>query len=221
MNDVRTEPQLAGIEQWASVVIEQRAKIGLSQRYLLGVVGYPGAGKSTFAGQLVAAINKLVQAEISVVVPMDGFHYSNEELDKRGLRPLKGIPDTFDAAGFVQLISRIKELSDRSVFCPKFDRGIEASIDNGIEVKPHHKIIVSEGNYLLLDKNPWNQLPKIFDEIWFINSSLEEIIPRLLARHHAGGRDEAAAKAKMESTDLPNAKLIEESRSRANRVINL
>lgn len=188
---------------------------------MLGIVGYPGAGKSTFAAQLVNSINAVHGSEIAVVVPMDGYHFSNEELDKRNLLPLKGIPDTFDADGFVQLLKDLRSHPHDSVFCPRFDRTIEASIQNDIEVKPSNKIIVSEGNYLLLDKHPWNKLPEVFDEIWFINSSLEIIEPRLFQRHLDGGRDEETAKAKMNSTDLPNAKLIEATKYRANRVIDV
>lgn len=218
MSELRTTQSAA--EKWAKHVMQKQDESG-ADRYLVGVVGYPGAGKSTFAAQLVEAINHLRGFEIAVVVPMDGYHYSNEELDRRGLRPLKGIPDTFDAEGFVRLISELKACCDKSIYCPLFDRSIEASIENEIEVKGEHKIVVSEGNYFLLDREPWKQLPDLFDEIWFINSSLEIILPRLLERHKACGRDEAGTRAKIESTDFPNAKLIEGTRSRATRIIDL
>ncbi len=205
------------VESWARILIDEAE--ASAQRYLLGLVGAPAAGKSTFAAQIVEAVNERLGAPVAVVVPMDGFHYSNEELDRRELRALKGIPATFDAQGFVDLVKDLKSRQNESVFCPLFDRSIEASIENGIEIAPHHKIIVSEGNYLLLDEEPWRQLSELFNEIWFIDSTIETLMPRLLERHKAGGRNESETRAKIESTDLPNAKLIESTRNRANRVI--
>jgi pantothenate kinase len=207
------------VEQWAQVVVD--AKSANPNRYLLGLVGAPAAGKSTFSAQLVDAVNKQLGHEVAVVVPMDGYHYSNEELDRRDLRPLKGIPATFDAQSFIDLIKKLKIESKQSVFCPLFDRSIEASIEDGIEIKPEHQIIVSEGNYLLLDETPWSELRNLFDEIWFIDSTIETLMPRLLARHKAGGRNEEETLAKIESTDLPNAKLIDSTKPRAHRVIRI
>ncbi len=205
------------VEKWARLLI--KAKEASSQRYLLGLVGAPAAGKSTFAAQLVHEVNRQLKNQLAIVVPMDGFHYSNEELDRRQLRALKGIPETFDANGFVDLIKNLKQRQNESVFCPLFDRSIEASIENGIEIAPQHQIIVSEGNYLLLDQQPWKQLSELFDEIWFIDSTIETLMPRLLERHAAGGRNEVETRIKIESTDLPNAKLIESTKQRATRVI--
>jgi pantothenate kinase len=207
------------VEQWAQVLVD--AKSNNAHRYLLGLVGAPAAGKSTFSAQLVAAVNKLLGREGAIVVPMDGFHYSNEELDRRGLRSVKGIPATFDAQGFVDLIKKLNVETRESIFCPLFDRSIEASIENGIEIKPEHQIIVSEGNYLLLDETPWSDLRNLFNEIWFIDSTLETLMPRLIARHKSGGRNEEETRKKIESTDLPNAKLIESTKPSADRVIQI
>jgi pantothenate kinase len=119
------------------------------------------------------------------------------------------------------LIKKLKIESKQSVFCPLFDRSIEASIENGIEIKSQHQIIVSEGNYLLLDETPWSELRNLFDEIWFIDETIETLMPRLFARHKAGGRNEEETRAKIESTDLPNAKLIDSTKPRAHRVIRI
>ncbi len=197
------------------------AKSAKQGRYLLGLAGSPASGKSTFSGQLVDGINRELNKDAAVVVPMDGYHFSNEVLDEKELRPLKGIPATFDAEGFVDLIKRLKSETTKSVFAPLFDRSIEASIEDGIEIAPHHEIIVSEGNYLLLDAKPWNELRSLFDEIWFIDSTVEKLMPRLLARHKECGRNQEESKAKIESTDLPNAKLIDTTKSRAHRIIDI
>jgi pantothenate kinase len=198
-----------------------KASASKNGRYLLGLTGSPASGKSTFSAQLVAEVNAALSQNKAIVVPMDGYHYSNEELDVKGLKPLKGIPATFDAQGFVDLIRQLKTEYSKSVFAPLFDRSIEASIQNGIEVEPQHEIIVSEGNYLLLDEQPWNELRELFDEIWFIDSTVDVLIPRLTLRHKEGGRNDKETKIKMESTDLPNARLIEATKSRANRVITI
>lgn len=207
------------VDRYVKVLLN--AKSAKQGRYLLGLAGAPASGKSTFSAQLVDGINRKLNKDIAVVVPMDGYHFSNEVLDQMGLKPLKGIPSTFDAQGFVDLIKRLKSETNKSVFAPLFDRSIEASIENGIEIANHHEIIVSEGNYLLLNEKPWNELSNLFDEIWFIDATEEKLMPRLLARHKECGRNPEESKAKIESTDLPNAKLIDDTKSRADRVIDI
>ncbi|MBU6450493.1 MAG: hypothetical protein KGS72_01850 [Cyanobacteria bacterium REEB67] len=224
------EPQ--SFAQLAQIV---RSKAGTAKRYMLGMAGYPGAGKSTTAAALVAEINKCLEegeeqsvaagvkdtAQAAIVVPMDGFHRYNAALKNLDLLPLKGVPASFDGDAFIALLRRIKSAGTTgdTVTCPSFDRAVEEPAPDTIAVLPQHSIIVVEGNYLLLDSPPWNEIPKILDEIWFIDCPLAEIEPRLLARHIAGGRDQAGARAKMESTDLPNARLVDASRRRANRIV--
>jgi pantothenate kinase len=176
---------------------------------------------------LVAGVNKTQVAEgkgmseIAVVVPMDGFHRYNKELKELQLFELKGVPDSFDAQAFVKLLSRIKEDRGGTIGCPCFDRDIEEPTPDAIQVKPAHKIVVVEGNYLLLDKSPWDEVRPLLDQVWFIDCDMSEVESRLRARHHKGGRDPEAASIKMESTDLPNARLIEKTRASADRVIRL
>jgi len=190
-------------------------------RYLLGIVGYPGAGKSTTAGELAHRVNEIKGSEFAIVVPMDGFHLANEVLEERKLRHLKGIPETFDAAAFLDLLKRLKTSPPADIGCPLFDRSIEASIENGIVVKPVHKLIVIEGNYLLLDVAPWNEVRDILDECWFIDSTIDIVFPRLVKRHIEGGLTESGAKAKVDSTDLPNAHLIESTRKNADLILEI
>ncbi|CAN5191019.1 nucleoside triphosphate hydrolase [soil metagenome] len=207
------------VDRYVKVLLN--AKAAKQSRYLLGLAGSPASGKSTFSAQLVNRINFVLNKEVAVVVPMDGYHFSNQVLDEMGLKPLKGIPATFDGQGFVDLIKRLKSETNESVFAPLFDRSIEASIENGIEIAPRHEIIVSEGNYLLIDEKPWNELRNLFDEIWFIDSTMEKLMPRLLERHKNCGRNNEETKAKIDSTDLPNAILIDGTKSRAHRVIDI
>ena len=212
---------ISGMKERAQLVLSERQKLPREARYLLGVTGSPAAGKSTFSLQLVAAINKQAGNDVAIVVPMDGFHLSNEELDRINMRHLKGIPETFNGSAFVELIQSLKLGTDKPVFGPAFDRSIESTVENAIEVTPKHKIVVVEGNYLLIEEEPWARLQALFNEIWFLSVAMDELMPRLIDRHIKGGKDEQAALAKIGSTDLPNARLIEQCRTRADRIIDL
>jgi pantothenate kinase len=207
--------------QWAHLVLEKTFPERPDHRYMLGIVGSPASGKSMFANSLVQALNETTAQQVAVVVPMDGFHLANKELKKRKLLHLKGVPETFDAEGYVKCIENLSTERSESVFCPLFERKIEASRKDAIEVKPENRIVVSEGNYLLLDQAPWNKLRSLFDEIWFLEAEEHEIMPRLVQRHLDGGKDEKAAHEKIASTDMPNAKLIEATKNRADRIIKL
>lgn len=187
-------------------------------RLMLGICGAPAAGKSTLAAWLVDKWN-LKYLDEAVLVPMDGFHLSNNELERLGLLALKGIPETFNAQAFVDKLNSVRGNPKETHFCPRFDRRIEASEENAIEIKPSHKLLVVEGNYLLLDTAPWNEIERLLDEIWFIRAEEKVLWPRLLLRHQEGGKSLEQAKAKVESTDIANARLIASSCRRANRII--
>ena len=207
------------VENLAAELIDRLYRETRDFRLLLGIVGYPGAGKSTLAEALVRQVNLRSTRESAVVVPMDGYHYSNEKLTDMGLLPLKGIPSTFDAASFVALLKEIRA-NRSSVFAPRFDRSIEASIENAIEVKPEDRLIVVEGNYLLLNEEPWLRIREILDEVWFIDTTFDVINPRLIARHRDGGKDLDAARKKVDSTDMPNARIIENTKKFADRLVS-
>lgn len=210
-------------DELIAYILQKSQGLPEGKRFILGIVGYPGAGKSTTANYLAAALNRLNGDEgaLAVVVPMDGFHRYNAELRKLNLFELKGVPDSFDGQAFVDLLRTIRSRGDISIGCPCFDRAIEEPTPDAIQVMPlpQHKIVIVEGNYLLLSEAPWDQIASILDECWFVESDRALIEERLLQRHIAGGRDPAAARAKMESTDLPNADLINASKGRAQRII--
>lgn len=189
-----------------------------AKRSILGVCGCPGSGKSTMAELLCAAVNNRYGSDYSIVVPMDGFHYPNKILDKMGIRHLKGIPDSFKAGAFVDLIRRIKEESNTSISAPVFDRAIESTIENAIEINSVHKLVIVEGNYLLLDTKPWSRLAAYFDQVWFLEVPEAILKERLVTRHEQGGKTKEAALEKVLSTDLPNAELIKETKKRADKV---
>lgn len=201
-------------------ILEKTNQAGRDRRYMLGITGSPGSGKSTLASLLVEEVNKRAKKTICALVPMDGFHMRNKKLLELGLRDLKGIPDTFEAESFVSLLAELEGVPKKAVFCPAFDRSIEEPIEKAIEIKPEHTALIIEGNYLLLEKAPWNKVRKLLDEVWFIDASLDAILPRLIERHVAGGKTTDGALDKVNSTDLPNARLIEETRQFADRVIS-
>lgn len=191
-------------------------------RLLLGLIGPPGAGKSTFAAALLAAWETR-HPGTAQVVPMDGYHLANVELARLGRAARKGAPDTFDSAGFVSLLRRLRDQSvDETVLAPEFRREIEEPVAGAIPVFPETRLVIVEGNYLLLDDprlGAWGQVKALLDEAWYVDVDPALRMERLIARHVQFGRSPEAARAWVESTDEPNARLIEGTRARADRCI--
>lgn len=187
------------------------------KRKLLGLVGAPGAGKSTLAAALLA----LVGADRAQVVPMDGFHLANVELQRLGRAGRKGAPDTFDSAGYVALLQRLREQRPEGdiVYAPEFRREIEEPVAGAIAVLPTTQLVITEGNYLLHDVGPWAGAAAMLDEVWYvdIDDALRE--ERLVRRHQQFGRSLEEARAWVASTDAPNARLIAATRVRAHHVL--
>ena len=181
-------------------------------RVMLGLVGCPGAGKSTLALALQQRFG-----DISQVVPMDGFHLANVELQRLGRAARKGAPDTFDGAGYVALLHRIRQQRvGETIYAPEFRREIEEPIAGAIAIKSETRLIIAEGNYLLLDTMPWHDIKGILDETWYVEIDPGLRTDRLLGRHQDFGRSREAALDWIASTDEPNARLIAQTRPRAN-----
>jgi len=190
-------------------------------RYFLGITGCPAAGKSVLAKKLTDEINLRIRDDLAAVVPMDGFHLSNSILKKRGLTKIKGAPETFDADSFVELINRLHEFPDRNIMCPAYDRKTHNPVENSITIKPCNRLIIVEGNYLLLNTHPWNTVRTKMDEVWYIDTPLKIGKERLLYRHIAGGASKEEAERKVASVDLPNAELIKKTLSFADKIVDL
>jgi pantothenate kinase len=193
-----------------SVEIQRLAKNG--KRVIVAIAGSPGSGKSTLVTELLDTLDN------AVVIPMDGFHLDNVILQKRGLMPRKGSPASFDVDGYINLISRLKR-SEHSVFAPIFDRPADQSRAGAIEVSSDVKIVITEGNYLLLDQSPWEQLTSLFDLTVFLEVPSATLRERLINRwlDHGLPYDDAVKRA--ESNDLKNARLVEEKSKAADVII--
>jgi len=181
------------------------------KRCILGLVGAPGAGKSTLARALAAQWPNVIQ-----IVPMDGFHLANVELERLGRKQRKGAPDTFDALGFIALLQRLRiQAPDEVVYAPSYERSLEEGVAGAIAVQPSTQLIVVEGNYLLLSDSPWNQVQALLDETWFVDVPQDLRLSRLTQRHQQFGRSAQDAADWVQHTDEPNARRIEAERAKA------
>jgi pantothenate kinase len=189
------------------------------RRQILGITGAPAAGKSTYAEQLAAKLT--ADGHKVALVPMDGYHLAQSVLDELGLAEVKGAPHTFDGFGFVALLRRLKESPDEQIWAPRFDRGIEDSIAASIGVAPEVTLVLTEGNYLLLDEAPWSTVRTLLDQCWYVEVPEELRHERLEARHRLFGRSPEEAHERTYGSDERNAHLIAATVSAADAIIHL
>ncbi|GGN44363.1 nucleoside/nucleotide kinase family protein [Deinococcus daejeonensis] len=185
------------------------------ERRLLGLTGSPGAGKSTLAAALQAALG-----DGAALLPMDGFHLANEELRRLGRVGRKGAPDTFDVGGYAALLARVRAQEEDVVYAPRFDRHLEESIGSALPIPRAAPLVITEGNYLLLD-GPWQAACEHMDEVWFLAPPDDLRRAGLVARHEAHGRGAQAARDWVKDVDDANARLIEATRDRADLIVTL
>ena len=186
------------------------------RRKILGIVGPPGCGKSTLADALQSLLGERTR-----IIPMDGFHLAQCELVRLGRADRKGAEDTFDSAGFLALLQRLKaQPADEIIYAPEFRREIEEPIANALPVFPETPLLIVEGNYLLLAQGYWARLRGLMDEVWYVDIPADLRRERLIARHVRYGRSPEAARDWVTNTDEPNARLIEDSRSGADVVFH-
>ena len=196
--------------------IERAAALTDGGRAVLGIAGCPGAGKSTLSAAITASVGS------SVVVPMDGFHMLNKDLVRLGRRNRKGAPDTFDVGGFVAMLQRVRHQSAGEILtAPRYDRAASAPVPDAITVAPDVALVITEGNYLLLEDSPWNEVRPLLDEVWFADVDDAVRVPRLIARHIQFGKTPDEAEEWVMRSDEANAALVASTRNRADVVVHL
>jgi fructokinase len=199
------------------LVERARALAVPGQRHLLGITGAPGAGKSKVAQEIVDKLGP----GLAVLVPMDGFHLSNQTLIALGRRGRKGASDTFDADGYVNLLRRLRNQEEEIVHAPDFDRDVDESIGSALPIGRDVPLVVTEGNYLLCDSGGWAGVAPLLDESWYLQVDDATRLQRLTYRHQVHGMSHQEADSWARTTDQDNAIVIAQSMPRADLVITM
>jgi len=203
------------IEDAAALVARAHALAQQGERRILGIAGPPGGGKSTVARQVVAELGERAR-----LVPMDGFHLAQAELVRLGRRERMGAPDTFDAAGYAALLTRLRG-PEAVVYAPEFRREIEEPIAGAIAVPRQVPLVVTEGNYLLLQDERWAPIRGLLDEAWYVETDEELRVQRLIQRHIQFGKTPEYARAWVLRSDERNAELVKATAATADVLVRL
>jgi len=201
--------------RWLDLLTRAQALADGGGRRILGIAGGPGAGKSTVARRLVAALGGA-----AVLVGMDGYHLAQSELQRLGRAGRKGAPDTFDTAGYVALLHRLRTPDGGTVYAPEFRRAIEEPIAAAVPVPAEIPLVITEGNYLLLDIPPWSAVRGLLDEVWFLAPDERTRRRWLAARNRRYGRTAQQAAERTTGSDEDNARLIAPTAVRADLILD-
>jgi pantothenate kinase len=208
------------------LVDRARRLVRPGRRVVLGLAGSPGAGKSTLAAALLERLAVTPPPGLPVGawvahVPMDGFHLADVELDRLGRRERKGAPDTFDGDGYAALLARLADPAEsgRTIYAPAFERDLEQPVAGSIPVPPEARLVITEGNYLLLDGAPWTDVRRHLAEVWFCATDEQRRLDQLITRHAAFGKSPDAAAAWATGTDERNAALVRAAAHRADLLV--
>lgn len=198
------------------LITSARALVMPGQRHFLGITGAPGSGKSTLAEVLTTSLG-----HDAVLVSMDGFHLANTELHRLGRHPRKGAADTFDTGGYANLLRRLHDRDEPVVYAPRFDRSLEESIGSAVPVWAETPLIITEGNYLLLNSPEWGPVQQYLDQCWYVEPGEDVRMDRLVARHVAFGRTLEEAVERSYGSDHRNAEMTQAFRDRATRIVRV
>ena len=171
-------------------------------RKLIAIAGAPGSGKSTLAEDLAHKLGPT-----AAVMPMDGFHLDNDTLHAMELFHRKGAPETFDADGFVALIKRLR--GDDTVPYPTFDRDADRTVPDGGQINETTRIVLVEGNYLLLNQFPWDSLAGLFDMTVRLVVNHETLAARLITRWIDHGLSPENARDRALGNDMVNVRYVD------------
>jgi pantothenate kinase len=202
----------------AEEYLDRAVRLAGRGRALLGIAGQPGAGKSTLAGSLLAGAR--ARGVRAALVGMDGFHIAHRALTELGLVEVKGAPETFDVAGYVALLRRLRDPTEELVWAPEFRREIEDAIQSAVPVRADVALVITEGNYLLLD-GPWRPVRELLDEVWYVDVPDELRRRRLAARHEFYGRTREQAWERTLGSDERNARAVAATKGLADLVVTL
>jgi pantothenate kinase len=205
----------------SALVDRATSLLGRPGRALLGVTGAPGAGKSTLTEALMSHLRAEIGPDAVGHLPMDGFHLADVQLDRLGRRTRKGAPDTFDVDGYVAALRRLHDEPDRTLFVPGFERDLEQPIAAAIAIPPSARLVVTEGNYLLLPEGGWERVRRLLAEVWHVEVDDDVRRERLVRRHEQFGKSPDDARAWVGHVDEPNARLISATRDTADLVVQL
>ncbi|MEO6999098.1 MAG: nucleoside/nucleotide kinase family protein [Terracoccus sp.] len=186
-------------------------------RAILGIGGTPGAGKTTLAEAIIREVARTRGPEWVAHVPMDGFHLADVQLARLNALGRKGAPDTFDAEGYAHLLERIRTDDASWIYAPGFDRDLEQPLAAAMVVPPAARLVVTEGNYLLLEVDAWPRARAAVDAVWFVTGDEQVRLERLVQRHVDFGKGEQDARTWVAATDEPNAQLVAANSARADR----
>jgi pantothenate kinase len=188
-------------------------------RAVLGIAGNPGAGKTTLVELLLGMIGERKGAGWVAHVPMDGFHLADDQLRRLGALERKGAPDTFDPAGYAHVLERVAVEIETPVYAPGFDRVLEQPLAAALAVLPTVRLVITEGNYLLLDDPQWRRARRAMDRVWFVVGEEALRVERLVARHVEFGKSPDAAEAWVTGVDQRNAELVSATAAAADLTI--
>jgi pantothenate kinase len=203
------------IELDVEQAVQRATVMAAAGRTVLGIAGCPGAGKSTLSAAIAGRVAS------SVIVPMDGFHMLNEDLVRLGRRNRKGAPDTFDVAAYVAQLAKIRGQDRRPITAPRYDRAASAPVPDAITIEPDVALVITEGNYLLLNEAPWDAVRPLLDEVWFVVVDDAVRVPRLIARHIEFGKSPDEAREWVWRSDEANAVIVATTRDRADVVVHV
>ncbi len=193
--------------------------VGERRRAVLGITGAPGAGKTTLVEALLSALAERCGEEWVAHLPMDGFHLADDQLRRLGTLDRKGAEHTFDGAGYAHTLERVAARPEEWIYVPGFERTLEQPIAAALVVPPSARLVVTEGNYLLLPSPPWTLAREQLAEVWFVASDQDTRLERLIARHVEFGKAPEAAAEWVLTSDEANAQLVAATAARADRVV--
>lgn len=189
-------------------------------RAILGICGEPGAGKTTLVEELLEHLRAEHGDQWAAHVPMDGFHLADVQLRRLGVADRKGAPETFDPEGYAALLGRIAASPGTVVYAPGFERVLEQPLAAAIAVPPEARLVITEGNYLLLEDPPWAAARSWMREVWYVESDPALRVERLIRRHIEFGKTPEQARHWVLSSDEANARLVRATKHRADLILD-